>query len=318
MNPVLDFLNRLGVTWASLAWAVAWQSTLLAGIFSLFALWMRRSPPALRYWLWQIAAVKLLVMPLWVVSVALPVSPRHDPDARMAWTTTTPERAPTGRPTDRPALIDPNGPGGTRPDASARAQPWFVQVDWRTWLLLGWVLAVIGQMASVARQYGRLARLLCQAAPADDPFLLALVDELAYQMGLRKAPKVVIIDGVVSPFVCGLRSGLLVLPCGLTADLDPTQLRSVVLHELAHLRRRDLLWGWVPEAARVLSVLPPIAHYVASRVRLERELACDQVAMALSGQGAAAYATTLVQVVSRTSTPLTPRVALTSPGPIDV
>lgn len=298
MSPVIDLLNRLAGAWASLAWAIAWQSSLLVGVFALVALGMRRSPPGLRYWLWQIAAIMLLVMPLWIISIVLPTSPGHDTYARVARPAISLERLPTGRPADRTEVIDPNMPTGVRPAVFARAEPWIVQVDWRAWLLLGWVLAVIGQMASIARHRGRLARLLCQAAPAGDPSLLALVDELAGQIGLRKAPKVVMIDGVISPFVCGLRRGLLVLPRGLTARLDPTQVRLVLLHELAHLKRRDLFWGWAPQIARVLSVVPPIAHYVAFRIRLERELACDQAAMALTGQGAANYAETLVRVVS--------------------
>ena len=47
----------------------------------------------------------------------------------------------------------------------------------------------------------------------------------------------------------------------------------------------------------------PIAHWVSYRIRLERELACDQLAMAVSGKNAADYADTLVRVVSHTSQP---------------
>ena len=42
----------------------------------------------------------------------------------------------------------------------------------------------------------------------------------------------------------------------------------------------------------------PVAHWACARIRLERELACDQLAMALSGGNAADYALVLVQVVS--------------------
>jgi beta-lactamase regulating signal transducer with metallopeptidase domain len=77
----------------------------------------------------------------------------------------------------------------------------------------------------------------------------------------------------------------------------------VLLHELAHVKRRDLLWGWLPEIARLLYWFHPVIHWVYYRLRLERELACDQLAMALSGQSAAGYAETLVRVVSHASQP---------------
>src|SRR5581483_11936553 len=91
----------------------------------------------------------------------------------------------------------------------------------------------------------------------------------------------------------------LVLPRATAAALTPEQLRLVLLHELAHVRRRDLLWGWLPEVARVVWWFHPVAWWVAARVRLERELACDQAALAHGGGSAADYAETLVRVVSQ-------------------
>jgi hypothetical protein len=103
--------------------------------------------------------------------------------------------------------------------------------------------------------------------------------------------------------VYGLLRPVLVLPQGLMADLDPDHWRAVMLHELGHLKRRDLWWGWLPALARIVYFFHPVAHWVCFRIRLERELACDQLAMTLSGRGAAEYAEILVQVVSHTSLP---------------
>ena len=83
MTPGIEALNRLARAWMGLAWAVVWQSTLLVGVFALVALGMRRSSPSLRYWLWQIAAIKLLVMPLWSVSILLPATPPRETAARI-------------------------------------------------------------------------------------------------------------------------------------------------------------------------------------------------------------------------------------------
>src|SRR5262249_53515634 len=77
----------------------------------------------------------------------------------------------------------------------------------------------------------------------------------------------------------------------------------VIVHELAHIKRHDLLWGWIPQIARMLYFFHPVAHWVAFRVRLEAELACDGWAMSTTGQGAGAYADLLVRVVSRLSEP---------------
>ena len=58
----------------------------------------------------------------------------------------------------------------------------------------------------------------------------------------------------------------------------------------------------------------PLAYWAAYQLRLERELACDQLAMARSGHSPADYAQTLVQVVSHASAPASPQTAAISAG----
>ena len=64
----------------------------------------------------------------------------------------------------------------------------------------------------------------------------------------------------------------------------------------AAVQRLDLLFGWIPQLARMAYFFHPIAHLAAFRVRLESELACDGWAMAETGHGAGAYADLLVRL----------------------
>jgi beta-lactamase regulating signal transducer with metallopeptidase domain len=105
------------------------------------------------------------------------------------------------------------------------------------------------------------------------------------------------------------------LPRGLAASLSRGPLTAVLVHELAHIKRRDLVWDWIPTLARVLYAFHPVAHSIAFRARLERELACDQAAMLITGQDAARYASTLVDVVTRSSEPPAIRSASSRTGP---
>lgn len=302
MTPLVESLNRWAGAWAGLAWAVTWQSTLLVGAFSLLALGMKRASPGLRYWLWQIAAIKLLIMPFWGVSILLPATEPRNTNARS--TPRPPARSGGNddvRPEDWPHTLGRDVTAMDRPNETQDGWLGAVPVDWPAWLLMGWGLAIAGQVAAIARQRERLKRVLRRSEPANDPALLALVAELSRRIGLSGPPEVRIADGVGSPFVCGPRRPTLVLPGALAGSFGSEPLHAVLLHELAHLQRRDLLWDWIPAIARLLYFFHPAAHYIASRARLERELACDQAAMVLTGQSAANYAATLVEVVSRLS-----------------
>jgi hypothetical protein len=314
MGRIVEWLNAVAVAWAGLVWAVVWQSTLLAFAVAGASLLLRRSAPGVRYWLWQIVALKLLLMPFWTVAVPLPALSRPDPPRVAPAKPTGGGRLDLDRLTFAVRRPGPGAENGDTLPATASGRSWLIRVDWKSWLLLGWLLAVTGQVAGIVRQRGKLARLLRESEPASDPELLATLRELSGRIGLRRPPAVVITEGDGSPFVCGLRRPAMVLPRGLIGSLDADQWRQVLLHELAHIKRGDLIWGWVPELARVLFFFHPVSHWVAFRIRLERELACDQAAMALTGLGASGYAETLVRVVSHASRPAVLRAALSSAG----
>ena len=168
--------------------------------------------------------------------------------------------------------------------------------------MLAWAGAVVVQIAVLAGQRARLSRLLRQAVPASSQ-LDSLVAECAARLQLSRVPRVLLSTEECSPFVCGLWRPVMVLPRALETLLAERQIMPVLVHELAHVKRLDLVWGWIPQLARIGYFFHPVAHWVAFRVRLEGELACDGWAMADSGHGPGAYADLLVRVISRLSEP---------------
>ncbi len=296
-------------------WAVAWQSAILAAAVAILAgLFLGRAPPSIRYWVWQILALKLLLMPFWTFAFPLPqltyttdvsstiVSGENlavEPGAPVA------PRSQTGRPAD----VAEEASNTTHP----AIVPHLPRVTWQSWLLVAWSGVVLAQIGRLFSQRHRLQRLLRESTPGD-ALLAGLIAELAAQIGLGNTPRVVLTASDCSPFVCGLRHPVLVMPAALAPSLSPTELRHVLLHELAHLRRRDLVWGWISELARVVYFFHPVVHWIAYRARLERELACDQLAMSHSGHNAGEYAATLVRVVSHSSEPTVFKTAAASAG----
>ena len=311
--------NAVAEIWGDRMWAVVWQSTLFAAVLIIFSvLFLRRSSPALRYWVWQILAIKLLVMPFWTYAI---------PRVQFVPTMSAREMAgfsePTASPGTEPASPMPRPAAGVPTVAVAKTpadardlQPASSPAGRITglgWLLALWGVVVAAQCIRILWQHERLARLLRRATPVDES-LAALVRETACRLGLRRAPQAVLTDTDCSPFVCGIRRATLVLPRRLTASLSTTELTVVLLHELAHLQRRDLVWGWIGQIVRVVYFFHPVVHWISYRLRLERELACDKIAMSFSGQNPGDYAATLVRVVSQTSEPSFFKAAATSAG----
>jgi beta-lactamase regulating signal transducer with metallopeptidase domain len=218
---------------------------------------------------------------------------------------------------DRGAAPATRTPGEPGPVVRLLSAPGSSGLSATSWLMATWLLVVAVEVVLIVQQRSRLARLLRRSRPLEDTALTAQLVELAGRLGLRRVPALRGAEWDGSPFVCGLLRPWLVLPEGLAGSLEPDELRQVLLHELAHVKRGDLFWDWFPTLARLLFFFHPVAHWAAGRILLERELACDQAAMSLTNQDDAGYARMLVRVASLASFPLRATVPDITQGPVE-
>src|SRR5262249_50255518 len=147
--------NDWSASVTALAVAILWQSALLAGLTAGVCWLLRRSAPALRYWCWQIVALKLLLMPWWVVALPLPgfldagaagVSP---PAARA-----TEDRGGTpGAAADRP-VAPPDGGAALAASETPGWSDWLGRLTWRSWLVLAWLGGIAWQVGCLLVRRG--------------------------------------------------------------------------------------------------------------------------------------------------------------------
>ena len=299
---LIEQLNRWSAPWAEAMWAVAWQSVILIGLVAAVCWVLRWQSPGLRYWLWLILAAKLLAMPFW--RMELPTSTWLGTAPAVATTPATIEAAsaPSAAATSAVSSVSPASPE-QRPSPSPATDAVLPAATWITWLLLVWLAVVLFEVVRTCVQYMRLRRLL-NASRTAEPYVHKLVGQCARSIGLSQPPDIrhVSVDG--SPMVCGVFKPVLLLPAKLAEDIDSDALRQIVFHELAHLKRRDLLTVWILHAMRTVYWFHPAVHWVAYRAGLDRELACDQLALMHSGVSVAAYAHTLIDVAGRAAQPM--------------
>lgn len=107
------------------------------------------------------------------------------------------------------------------------------------------------------------------------------VADLRAEMSLHGAVDVRCSARASVPMLLGWRRPLILLPTGTASALTPGQLRAVLAHELAHVRRRDYLANLILMIAEVLLFHHPAARWVGRRIRTEREYCCDDVAVTI-------------------------------------
>src|SRR5437763_16965944 len=98
-------------------------------------------------------------------------------------------------------------------------------------------------------------------------------------MGVGAPVVVVEMEEVGSPSLFGFVRPRLLLPAGLTRSFSLEELRYVFLHELGHIKRHDILIGWLMTAVQILHWFNPFAWLASYRMRMARELACDALAL---------------------------------------
>jgi beta-lactamase regulating signal transducer with metallopeptidase domain len=244
-----------------------------------------------------------LIMPFWSVSASIPGFASSIPATGVGMP--PPNSAATGDSgPGRPYLQETEVafPDGTSTERSSwRPLAALGRISWPSWFMMIWLMGVALGLAKLIHQRAQLSLRLDESTPMEDPNWSRWVEEAATDLALTRAPRTLVTPRPGSPFVCGLFQPTLVLPASLLSNLDSLSARRILLHELAHIKRLDLLWGWVPEFARLFYWFHPVAHWSASRARLERELACDHLALTHTDLDPVGYAKTLVHVVDRAS-----------------
>jgi beta-lactamase regulating signal transducer with metallopeptidase domain len=284
MNSFIETLNQWGETFLSFAWPMFWQSSLLiALVFGLDLLLAKKIRASIRYALWLAVLVKLLLPP----TLALPTS--------AAWWLFQRQPA-VAAPVAKKYVITY---GATAPPADFIPPTYPVpapepRLDGASGALLVSTAMSAGLLLWLGFRWRQVMRKV-RGATMRREFAGPL--EAAQQMaGLRSGVRLKIVDGQMSPAVCGLFHPAILLPRTLVEKLSASQLRAVLLHELFHLRRKDV---WVNCAQALLQIVywwHPLLWLANARIRRVREEAVDDAVMLALRDEAEDYAPTLLEV----------------------
>jgi beta-lactamase regulating signal transducer with metallopeptidase domain len=248
----------------------------------------RRASAASRHLVWALAMTALLLLPLAIAALPhwqlrIPVERTAIVAAADSW------RAASGQVTAVPessaiATVTPAA-AATWPSSAT------LTVAALAIFYLGGVLLLLARL--VAEPFA-LRRLTREAARVPDGDWRTLLETCARDMGVRGGVRLLRSAGEVMPLTFGTIQPTIVLPASAEAWTGDRR-RAVLLHELAHIARRDCLVQRVGAVASALYWPHPGVWFAARRLRIERELACDDRVLA-GGAGARDYAGHLLEL----------------------
>lgn len=151
-------------------------------------------------------------------------------------------------------------------------------------LLSAWLTGSLLALAYLWTGWLRLGRILARARPV--PEARDVLAETGSRTGVTRPPTILQSDDVATPLVTGWHRPVLLLPCGLVEAFTAEELRVLLLHEQAHLARRDCAVNLVQRLLEALLWIQPALWLVSADLRRIREECCDDVAVRAGGRPA--------------------------------
>lgn len=171
-------------------------------------------------------------------------------------------------------------------------------------LMLAWGLGSATVLGWLLLQVQRFNRTLRLARFDAAPVLQREAAAVARRLGLKSPPEVHLTTARISPMVwSGRWRPCVLLPAGLMEGLEAHQVRWVLAHELAHLRRGDHLVRWLECLGCVLFWWNPVVWWARGNLRLNEEILCDALVLHTFAPARRAYAETLVAAAETLAAP---------------
>ncbi len=168
------------------------------------------------------------------------------------------------------------------------------------WMAGLWLLGSLFFSARLGLGLWQVRQLRQQRMPLPEHWQQVAAD-LQQKLGIRRRVNFSSSEQVETPLTLGWLRPLILLPSAMLTAMPTEQLESILVHELAHIRRHDYPWNLLQSLAEVILFYHPTYWYMASMLEQERELACDAITLQVTGRPQV-YAQALLQVATLRTT----------------
>lgn len=305
MYTVTTYLNSTGEYFIRFAVLMLVQSSILILVLLAIDVLLRKKARAVfRYCFWMMVLVKLVLptslssptgLCYWIGGMipqinhqtAVVVEPLRQSESEM-FTVHSDITIASSPIIDVPEYPQPSSP-------EVQVTPVYTPMNWQAILFLVWLMVAVSIMLLLIQRAFHIKGLVAQARGGDCR-LKSLFDQCKEKMGVGKGVILRISPNVTAPSVCGLLRPVVLLPKEFERTLNSGHLKAVLLHELAHIKRKDLWISMVQTFLQIVYFYNPLL-WVANRViRRVREQAVDEVVLVAMAEEAEDYPETLLYV----------------------
>jgi beta-lactamase regulating signal transducer with metallopeptidase domain/uncharacterized GH25 family protein len=283
----------------------SWQAAVLIVLVAAATWLLRRSRPMVRYALWSVVLIRLCLpfgftSPLGVGSPARSLQ-RSSPPVPVVKSAAVVEFGPSEE--IRARAEPPRASESvvrmqshvvvSAPSAVARLSVW-------AWCGIVWMMGVVALSGFVLRRWSRLRRVVAGSEPCRRPELIALLDDLRSRLGVARAVGLKCLPAhadTLGPCAAGWLRPDILLPARLSETWELPMIEPILIHELAHIRRADVVINAAQVLVQIVYWFHPLVWLANARLRRERELICDDFAVLHSGATSRRYGATILRAL---------------------
>lgn len=288
LELLAEFTNRI----PPLLWAISWQTTVLVALIAVVAFFARRASASFRYALWCIVLIRLCLpvslslpmgMATWGGQSTLHASAIETVPSMQADNSLPPFAVPSEFPMHEELAFQ-------FPDFSPTGAAWVISVFALFIALLWHTRRMCGVVRTLPTYAGRSE-------------LHTTFPDLCKRLGINRpvtlcsAPDS---QRFNTPMVIGIFRPKVILPRTMTETWSMEDLEPVLAHELAHIRRNDLLVNWLQIILQVVYFFHPLVWLANWQIRREREWVCDDIAVSHLNGRRADYSRSILRVLEQT------------------
>lgn len=267
-------LNQIG--WG--LFHFTWQASLIAIGCGLILLVLPKKQPNLRYWLCLINLVAMIILPIVTV-----MSSNYAPIEGTLITRQT-TIAPV-RSNDVAWDDEPIGIQYRRSQTPISQKNIFMAYTsfYLPYITSAWLLGVLVFSIYHLLGFARLKRLISSKNVLTNKNLEKIVFDVSQRLQIQRRIKIFQSERIQMPAVMGWLKPVLLVPASFFMGLDQKYIESILIHELAHIRRHDYLANMIQVVIETLGFFHPAVWWLSNHIRREREHCCDNYAVRLTG-----------------------------------
>jgi len=306
MDSLITFLNTIGKTFIDFSTAMLIQSTvLIIALLVLDLLIRKRVRAVFRYFIWMLVLVKL-VLPTTLSSptglgywfsdeVSAIVNEEPIAAERTAPVLPYIELISAAAPSISTAHAPVANINAAEPVITTAPAVLTASLSWQGLAFLGWLAAVIVMAFLLVQRMFFVRGLIAQSK---DPIgeIVDISRQCHQQMSVRRPVSLKLSPLSASPSVCGLFRPTILIPEDLPEKLNQQHLKSILLHELAHVKRGDLAVSLVQTILQIAYFYNPLLWFANAIIRKVREQAVDEMVLVAMGTDAEDYPETLLNI----------------------